>query len=108
MIGEPLAIYVSDASLTQCQVLADHGAQLRFVLRKFLEGHRLRDSQTSVSSIGSFRIAITAVTDLLPAYLRGCRDVDTNDSSCPIYAGLPRSRSMSGRYAIDSTLCNVV
>ncbi len=78
--GRLFVTHVADASAEQRQVLSDDVAQLRFLLRRFMQAQNFRDAQSPVSAVWSFRVAAsfasTAVEELRPAYLRGYGEVD--------------------------------
>jgi GTP-binding protein EngB required for normal cell division len=78
--GRLFATHVPDATASQRQVLSDYVAQLRFLLRRFLQVQDFTDKRQPVSALWSFRVAIsfagTAVEELRPKYLRGYGDLD--------------------------------
>jgi GTP-binding protein EngB required for normal cell division len=70
----------ADATSVQRKALGDHLAELRFVLRRFVAAHDLRDERDPISGLWSFRTALTfaliTTEELRPKYLRGYGDVD--------------------------------
>lgn len=78
--GRLFATHVADAAIDQRQVLSDYVAQLRFLLRRFMQVQNFIDAHRPVSAVSSFRVALsfagTAVEELRPTYLRGYGEVD--------------------------------
>lgn len=70
----------ADATPAQRKVLADHLAQLRFALRRFMLAQQLRDELRPVGSLWSFQTALVfariAAEELRPKYWRGYGEVD--------------------------------
>lgn len=75
---------IPDATPAQRQVLKDCLAQLRFVVRRFIDGHQLPDPAPPVSGLKSFQVALTfariAVEELRPGTLRGYGALDEGDA----------------------------
>lgn len=82
--GRLFATHIPDATAGQRQVLSDYVAQLRFLLRRFLQTQNLSDSRRPVGALWSFRVAINfagiAVEELRPAYLVGYGNVDAESA----------------------------
>jgi GTP-binding protein EngB required for normal cell division len=78
--GRLFVTHIPDASAEQRQILSDHIAQLRFVMRRFMQSQALNDPHKPVSAIWSSRVALsfaaTAVEELRPRYLRGYGEMD--------------------------------
>jgi len=71
---------VPDATAAQRKTLRDFLAQLRFVLRRFMDAHDLRDERIVPSGLWAFRTAISfarvAAQELRPRYWSGYGPVD--------------------------------
>jgi GTP-binding protein EngB required for normal cell division len=67
--------YLADASAAQRQVIADHLARLRHVMRRFLEENRFPREASVQSGLHALRVAVefvrTALEEIAPAYLAG-------------------------------------
>jgi GTP-binding protein EngB required for normal cell division len=78
--GRLFATHTPDATESQRQVLSDYVAQLRFILRRFLQARAFSDMHRSVGALWSFRVAINfaaiTVEELRPSYLRGYGNID--------------------------------
>lgn len=76
---------VPDATLSQLRVLRDHLAQLRFVIRRFVQAQSLTDRTEPISGLWSFQTSISfaliSVEELRPQYLRGYGEVDPSDAT---------------------------
>jgi GTP-binding protein EngB required for normal cell division len=76
---------VPDATPAQRKILADYLAQLRFVLRNFIEAQQLQEIPQNVSGLWSVRSAVifaqNAVTELRPEYLRGYGALDVESTT---------------------------
>jgi GTP-binding protein EngB required for normal cell division len=73
---------VPDADDDRRRVLDDYVAQMRFILRSFMQVQQLRDDTEPVSALRSFRVAMsfaaTSIEELRPRYLRGYGSVEAD------------------------------
>lgn len=76
---------IPDATLSQLRVLRDHLAQLRFVIRRFMQAQSLTDRTEPLSGLWSFQtsvsFALISIEELRPEYLRGYGELDSNDAT---------------------------
>lgn len=100
--GRLFPTHVPDTTSDQRQVLSDYVAQLRFLLRRFLQAQNLTDSHQPVGALWSFRVAVDfvgiAVEEFRPHYLRGYGEVDA-ESAAAIERLVADLKSLLGRMA---------
>jgi hypothetical protein len=92
--GRLFNTHASDARPEQCQVLARYVAELRLLLRRFMEAQQLTDTIPPIKALWAFRVARsyarTAVEELRPEYLRhyGAIDADFSEAMQQLVADL--------------------
>jgi GTP-binding protein EngB required for normal cell division len=73
--GRLFPSYAPDATAAQRQVIADHLARFRHVMRRFLKANRFPRGSTEQSGLHALRVALefvrTALEEIAPAYLAG-------------------------------------
>lgn len=82
--GAIFAQAVPDATQSQLRVLRDHLAQLRFVIRRFMQAQSLTDRTEPISGLWSFQTSISfaliSMEELRPQFLEGYGELDVKDA----------------------------